>query len=167
MSSKRIERKKWTAAEIDLLFSMVEGFRKAGIRPRWREIAAATGHHENSCTVKYHAVRGRAADLEVRRKIDEAAARPKIKPPPVHSVPIRPRVENPEFGRSTSIYRLCVEAELRDRIAIQGVTAGLLGDPLPGRSALDRRPAADTVTANLLCDLPRRSPLDQMRAGLA
>lgn len=30
-------------------------------------------------------------------------------------------------------------AELRSRIALQGLTAGLLGDPLPGRSALDER----------------------------
>lgn len=46
------------------------------------------------------------------------------------------------------------------------ITAALFGDPLPGRSALDKRPQADTGTAKLLCDLPRRSPLDRMRVGL-
>lgn len=45
--------------------------------------------------------------------------------------------------------------------------AALLGDPPLGRSALDRRPPADQITGKMLCDLPRRSPVDQMRAGLA
>jgi hypothetical protein len=47
------------------------------------------------------------------------------------------------------------------------LTAAFFGDPLPGRSALDKRPPDDTGTAKFLCDLPRRSPLDQIRAGLA
>lgn len=46
------------------------------------------------------------------------------------------------------------------------ITAAVFGDPLPGRSALDKRPQADTATAKLLSDLPRRSPLDQMRTGI-
>ncbi len=47
------------------------------------------------------------------------------------------------------------------------ITAALFGDPLPGRSALDKRPQADTGTTKLMSDLPRRTPVDQMRAGLA
>ena len=40
---------------------------------------------------------------------------------------------------STAI--LIADADLRARIAVQGLTAGLLGDPMPGRSALDQRKA--------------------------
>lgn len=47
------------------------------------------------------------------------------------------------------------------------ITAAFFGDPLPGRSALDQRAPADGPTVKLMCDLPRRSPVDQMRAGLA
>lgn len=48
----------------------------------------------------------------------------------------------------------------------QTLTAWFFKDPLPGRSALDRRAPADTPTPNLRSDLPRRNALDQMRAGL-
>jgi hypothetical protein len=37
--------------------------------------------------------------------------------------------------------RLIIDAELRSRIEVLGITAGLLGDPPPGRSALDERRA--------------------------
>jgi hypothetical protein len=37
--------------------------------------------------------------------------------------------------------RLIIDAELRSRIEVSGITAGLLGDPPPGRSALDERRA--------------------------
>lgn len=34
-----------------------------------------------------------------------------------------------------------VDADMRSRIALQGLTAGFFGDPLPGRSALDQKRA--------------------------
>lgn len=52
------------------------------------------------------------------------------------------RVTNPDapFNRTnTSTAKLVLDAELRARIEVLGATGGLLGDPLPGRSALDRR----------------------------
>lgn len=156
---KRIERKKWTEAEIVKLLSMVERFKSKGIRPRWREIAAATGHHENSCVVKYHAIRSRAADLETRKEIDAAAARPKFKAPAAHRVPLKPLVENPEFGRGVSTHRLQVDAELRRLIGAQGITAGLLGDPPPGplrarpQARRHRRRAAGGRSSNRLLRL--------------
>lgn len=142
---KRIKRQKWTDAEIAQLLKLVDGFKARGLRPRWREIAAATGHHDNSCVVKYHSIRSREADLAARKEIDQkiaaAEARPLFKTPVPHDVPMKPRVQNPEFGRGTSTWRLQIDAEMRSRIAVRGVTGGLLGDPMPGRSALDRRRA--------------------------
>lgn len=51
----------------------------------------------------------------------------------------------------------------------QSITAAHFGDPSPGRSALDDlRRQADVFAGPFLSDmLPRRNPLDQMRAGLA
>jgi hypothetical protein len=50
-------------------------------------------------------------------------------------------------GRQVSTHVLIADAELRSRIALQGLTAGLFGDPLPGRSALDQRNAGDLGSA--------------------
>jgi hypothetical protein len=58
-----------------------------------------------------------------------------IKPAPP---PLR-RMGDPPHARGTSTAKLQMEAEMRSRIAVLGVTGGLLGDPLPGRSALDQR----------------------------
>lgn len=44
-------------------------------------------------------------------------------------------------ARRVSTHVLVTDAELRSKIELQGPTAGLLGDPLPGRSALDERNA--------------------------
>ncbi len=57
--------------------------------------------------------------------------------------PLKVTVADPPFNRpSASSWKLRTDAELRARIHLVGITAGLLGDPLPGRSALDRRNAA-------------------------
>jgi hypothetical protein len=42
---------------------------------------------------------------------------------------------------------LVADAELRARIETLGPTGGLLGDPLPGRSALDEKRRAEGVLA--------------------
>lgn len=152
LPKKRIERKKWTQPEIDLLLSMVDGFKSEGIRPRWREIAAATGHHDNSCVVKYQAIRSREADLKARAEIDkriaEREARPTFRAPDPGKLPLVARVSSPDFGVGVSTARLKADAEMRARIEILGVTGGLLGDPLPGRSVLDKR------RAGIVDDLP-------------
>lgn len=57
---------------------------------------------------------------------------------PLPAAPLLPASLRPR-RMSTAI--LVADAELRARIALQGLTAGLLGDPLPGRSALDERKA--------------------------
>jgi hypothetical protein len=46
------------------------------------------------------------------------------------------------IGRTISTAALQLDNELVSRIAVLGITGGLLGDPLPGRSALDQKRAA-------------------------
>lgn len=70
LPKKRIERNNWTHKEVDTLMSMASVFTEKGKRIRWREIAAATGHHESSCALKYHVVRSRAAGRLTRDLVD-------------------------------------------------------------------------------------------------
>lgn len=45
------------------------------------------------------------------------------------------------FPRPKAMATLIAQAEIRSRISVLGITGGILGDPLPGRSALDRKRA--------------------------
>lgn len=134
----RIKRYTWTEEQIEILMRKASWYTNRGMRVRWRKIAALTGHHENSCSLKYHLLRKNAEAIEERARIDAENARlakqirTQVKP-----VPLPVRVIDAEHSRGGS-FRLQVDAELRARIGEQGVTAGLLGDPPPGRSALDK-----------------------------
>jgi hypothetical protein len=58
------------------------------------------------------------------------------------SPPLAPRSPGPPPSPSVvATSRLVLDAELRNRIAERGITGGLLGDPPPGRSALDEKRA--------------------------
>lgn len=67
---------------------------------------------------------------------------------PAEAVVIAQAAPGPLGSRRASTAVLMADAELRARIALQGLTAGLLGDPLPGRSALDQRKARDAGGGN-------------------
>lgn len=140
----RIRREKWTASQIETLLVMVTTAKREGKRPGWNAASAATGHHESSCRLKYNAICAREGDLKLREEIDrkiaarEAQSALKVS---AEQVPIKARVGNPDFSRGGSTMKFLVDAEIRNRIAEQGVTAGLLGDPMPGRSALDKHRA--------------------------
>lgn len=117
-------RNDWTASEMDLLLRLkAEG-------KRWRFIGEALPRHSlSSCEVKYHAL------------TRPAKSRAVAKPPPAAPRPFSAQqaTGGAPTGRVISTARMVVDAELRDRIGAQGVTAGLLGDPMPGRSMLDKR----------------------------
>jgi hypothetical protein len=142
LPKRRVTLKKWAPEEVDILVARADAYRNKGKRVRWRAIAAETGHHESSCTQKYHQLRKRAADLAARAEIDRRLAEEErkvvLRPPEPRHVPLPVRVQNPEVGVGTSTAKLVMDAQLRARIEVQGITAGLLGDPMPGRSALDK-----------------------------
>ena len=131
----------WLPFEIDLMRRLVAN----GID--YETISERVGHPALSCRSKMSEIRRnpqaseamaeRAAALPAPPKPRKIRNRQTIRapaaPPPPVDVP---------FTRTTSTIRYALDAELRGRIATQGVTAGLLGDPLPGRSALDKRNAA-------------------------
>lgn len=77
-----------------------------------------------ACKVQYHALKsGRARGVAA-------------KTPPAAAPAGRPT--QPPTARLMHTSALVTDAELRSRIQSQGITAGLLGDPPPGRSALDQ-----------------------------
>jgi hypothetical protein len=110
------------------------------------QIAACfPGRNANGCSQAYLKMISREAGREIKRAvraqeigtrrpltgIAELARLTANAPPPA---PAASRIATP-------ISRLVADAELRDRIAERGLTAGILGDPPPGRSALDLKRA--------------------------
>jgi len=115
---------RWTPFKKDML----EQLRNDGMS--WPEIAVRMGHPLNSCQSTLATIRRKR-----RREQGEEPVRHKIAPVFMQA-PIAPLPEPSERRRSVST--LISDAELRARIEILGPN-GLLGDPLPGRSALDQR----------------------------
>lgn len=116
----------WTAMQKDLLVRLVEANRP------WPEISQRCGHTKASCQTMMSYIRnGRKRDggelVTVTR-------------PPVPPIFISPQVAPAAVptGRHRRTSTLIVDAELRARIETLGPTGGLCGDPMPGRSALDK-----------------------------
>ena len=109
----------WSHAEICKLFTLrdIEGL-------KWSAVAAEMPRRsQEACQVQY----GKLAD--------------KGRALVISSVQVRQAPPSRAPARAVPTSRLIAVAELMQRIGVQGVTAGLLGDPLPGRSALDRKRA--------------------------
>jgi hypothetical protein len=128
-------RNKWTQPQCDLLEKLVE----AGVG--FNVISERTGHPISSCRTKASELRS------MRREAEAEKFRKNLKPAPAAPVPSKPRqpiiaqaAPSPSPSRAVKTSTLVADAEIRARIAIQGPN-GLLGDPLPGRSALDQRKA--------------------------
>jgi hypothetical protein len=131
-------KNKWLPCQLDLLERLIDG------GTSYEDAVPLVGHPLLGCRSKMSEIRSRRRDAE-RQKPGEVSAKsaalpyrsPIAKRPPA---PIRPAiVPDPPHARTTSTAKLVMDAELRRRIDLVGVTAGLLGDPLPGRSALDRK----------------------------
>lgn len=170
---------RWTPEQVALMEEM------RAARTKWDEVAVAVGHPKTSCQQMMTQLRQQRKDTirraqakatrqALREQADAAAARqasacaiaaqPAARPAPA---PETRRSSSPDFTRSTSTARFQTHAELRARIEILGVTGGLLGDPEPGRSALDRMRAASANAPMEMPTLPRRSALDQIRSSNA
>lgn len=149
--------KPWLQHELDLLKRLADN----GVP--YKDIAPRVGHPVSSCLTMVSELRAIKQGLEpkyVRKQMIKAAAEARARP----AVP--QRVRNYEASRApavapqpTSTFRYVMDAELRARIEGQGVTAGLLGDPVKGRSALDKITAGEQLPPPLLdSDLARFAP---------
>lgn len=120
---------------------------------RWGDYAVELGHSRSSCYAMSSVVRSRMrakARSEYRAQV-QAALNPMGTmagyrfPPAPHAPPPKPQVITPPKvaldaeRKNTSTQALLFAVEMRNRISEQGVTAGLLGDPPRGRSALDKQ----------------------------
>jgi hypothetical protein len=147
----------WTSTELDRL----ELLRSHGLS--WGQIAGKMpGRTAAACSVAHHSIKTRRLCAEARDKAREIAQREQIArreawfaeaakkpaPPSLAEVNRRSRLasqtaprarEIQGSGMAVSTSLLLIDAELRARIEILGPTGGMLGDPMPGRSALDRR----------------------------
>lgn len=139
-------RNRWTAEQLMLMAKL------HAQRMPWADIAPAVGHPKSACQVMMSKLRNqqRGANFEAIRVAAHAIralVKPKPKPvgpaapvPRQTIVPLPVKKADADFARSSiSTAKLVMDAELRARIEVMGITGGLLGDPLPGRSALDRR----------------------------
>jgi len=94
---------------------------------RLREKLRRKRGHENE-KMRLKAIRAICAGGELLRDDHDAA-------------PVAKHIGLEEHRHATSTQALQFAAEMLHRVGEQGVTAGLLGDPPPGRSALDRKRA--------------------------
>lgn len=129
LPKKTIEHNKWTEREVGILMSMASEFTDQGKRVRWRKIAAATGHHESSCALKYHTIRSRAAGRLARELIDADLA--------ANNHPAKP-VKAPYGGKGAPVWS--AEDDVRLLAACQGKTISgeaawrKIAEGFPGRS---------------------------------
>jgi hypothetical protein len=111
---------KWSKRDTIALFNMRDRERLT-----WKAIGAAfPGRTAAACQVRYYQF-----------------SKPATAPAAVAPVAIAQAKATPP-GRTISTAALIADNELRTRIAILGATGGLLGDPMPGRSALDEKRAS-------------------------
>lgn len=124
---------------------------------KWIDIAAAVGrtgtNPKAGCATCYSAYKYWKEKLAQPAKTPAAGREPtkwetrrkaKAPEPPADAVPITappivPALLNAPDKRPRYFHD--ADNDMRARIARQGLTAGLLGDPPPGRSALDQRGA--------------------------
>lgn len=138
---------KWHQAQLDYMAERADQYLSQGKRPPWDAIATEVGHPKASCQQMMSRIRAKRAHEQKRLQLIEirrAAAQqvkptPGKKPKPLRLSLIDPAIPGIDCARPTSTAKLRMDAELRERIGVLGITAGLLGDPLPGRSALDRK----------------------------
>jgi len=123
----------------------------------WGAIAAALGRTIASCKGEFF--QGKIPELRrARRASLIAAAREITDRLEARVVPSAPPCCR-STGRAVSHHVLRADVELRGRIAILGLTGGLLGDPAPGRSALDARAGEDDQAEHRIKHNRRAAPI--------
>ena len=121
----------WTDKRLELIARLrdVDGM-------RWDDIGERFGVSASLACTRYHTYKSRLLVAEKRRQLAESGRLPPpLKPAVVERPSILPTI-NPE---KRPRYFHNVDMDVIARIERQGLTAGFLGDPPPGRSALDKR----------------------------
>lgn len=124
-------RPRWKGGELKELFRL-----RDELRLGWDEIAARfPGRSGNSCRQAWYSRRDAAGAASRKAKSATpaaAAGKPPIAAPPAVAAALAGPIRRPRYFSE-------LDAEIVARIERQGLTAGFCGDPLPGRSALDRK----------------------------
>lgn len=124
----------WTDQQKALLWQLreVEG-------SPWSEVAQRVGHPKGSCQTYLSLIKRERVSGVTRTGDDGTAVAPPrklfLRAPANLVMPSA----LPPSARTMRTAILVADAELRARCEVLGLTGGLLGDPLPGRSALDQR----------------------------
>ncbi len=120
-------RRKWSRADIYRLFEL-----RDVQKLKWREIGEAFGAPASVCCTRYQYYKNGGASSGPPAVVPVGAAKSDapIKPARAAEIVHRPR------------YFHEADADIAARISRQGLTAGFLGDPPPGRSALDQKQLA-------------------------
>lgn len=132
----------FTFDEMARIEHLVISAEKRGKKVLWAKFAAESRHSPKA--VRIMAVRLRARrqyarihkTLEGLRETRDAVPIRLFPAPPIKEVL---KLKPIPIDHRIAISRLPLDAELRGRIQMQGATAGLMGDPVPGRSALDKK----------------------------
>lgn len=147
---------RWTEEQSDRHIQIIEDHAANRQTVRWDSYAAELGHSAKMCRDRASEVRRRwraekqSAERALLRSDADNAVSCRSKSPAVAPPIARPAADI-DIMRATSTARFRFAAEMASRIGAQGITAGLLGDPPPGRSALDKQRAGEAGTTN-----PRR-----------
>lgn len=145
----RRKRRTFSDADIDRLFAM-----RDDLGLSWGEIAKEFDDRDtNVCTrYKYYKEKRRIEAIRAGEPIPPRQRRPwgpkpdapkpvKARKPKAVAAPVPPLpkpVKPPEIIHRPRYFHEA-DADIAARIRRQGLTAGFLGDPPPGRSALDQR----------------------------
>jgi hypothetical protein len=137
----------FTPEDIARLRRIIEIHRGKSIK--WDRYIGEFSHPLGSVKVMASKLRTRM-DKERRRDVNRAVRALRDLAPPAPRIVRSSNVEEKPLPRAigieahrtnTSTQSLQFAAEMLVRVGSQGITAGLLGDPLPGRSALDKKRA--------------------------
>jgi len=123
-------RRRWERANIDRLFSMREVQRL-----KWREIGNAFGLSAAMCCARYQYYKGAGSSSDAPAAAPAVAAT--LAAPVKTMRPVEPVIHRPRYIHEADM-------DIIARIDRQGLTAGFLGDPPEGRSALDQRQGSVT-----------------------
>ena len=134
---------RWSKAQTERLIQIMADHARNRTNVPWYHYAIVLGHSANACRDRAREIRRKrraeqqSADrAEIRDKAD-AAVKQRSRSPSI-APPIKPAAPLDHMA-ATSTARFRFAAEMSARIGAQGITAGLLGDPPPGRSALDQK----------------------------
>lgn len=127
------KRTKWTQGQLDLMAMLIRNQIENNIaHVDWTPYLAMLGHDQRATIARAAMMRAEIKNAEDAKRHLAAAAMEA----PTRAV--KP-VEGDAHVKRTSTQAYLFAAEMRARIGSQGITAGLLGDPPPGRSALDEK----------------------------